>query len=150
MKKKITLILAACFLTATTLFAKKPNDPSVPADLQENFSAHYINARQISWDKEPDYYLVSFLMAGTRFFAYYSDDASFMAIAHPVLSDILPQDLKNSVKSNYSDYWITDLYQVSDHHQPYYVIILENADQKIVLKSDSNKHWEIQKRIKKD
>jgi hypothetical protein len=73
-----------------------------------------------------------------------------MAIAHPVLSDILPQDLKNSVKSNYSDYWITDLYQVSDHHQPYYVIILENADQKIVLKSDSNKHWEIQKRIKKD
>ncbi|MGZ8517547.1 MAG: hypothetical protein ACXWWD_09360 [Chitinophagaceae bacterium] len=60
----------------------------------------------------------------------------------------LPISLQTNLKNNYSKYWISDLFEISNNEGTSYYITLENADSKIVLKSDSNK-WNTFKKMAK-
>jgi len=42
------------------------------------------------------------------------------------------------VKRNYSDFWISDLFEVNSNGETNYYITLENADKKITLRSSDN------------
>jgi hypothetical protein len=76
-------------------------------------------------------------------YAFYSDDAEFMGTAKNVLSDKLPDALQTEVKNKFQAYWITDLvnYQVAGKNG--FLATIENANEKIVLKTDNNQHWQV-------
>jgi hypothetical protein len=57
--------------------------------------------------------------------------------------------LQTNLKNNYSNYWISDLYEVAKPENTSYYITLENADQKIVLKSTGGSNWTIHKKSNK-
>ncbi len=149
MKQKITMLTAAFILTVSAAFANGNNN-EIPNKVKADFGQHFTEAKNINWEKESTYYKASFDLQGAEFFAYYSSDAHFIGIAHNILSDKLPMMLQADLKRNYAGYWITDLSEYTVNHQPGYSIILENADQKIVLKSDNLSNWQVDKKTKKD
>jgi len=149
MKQKIAMLAAALILTCGASFANG-TDNNIPNSIQSDFSKHFARAKNVSWQKENEYYKVSFALHGNELFAFYSGDENFIGIAHNILSEKLPMMLQADLKMNYKDYWITDLEEYSINHQSGYIISLENADQKIILKSDNLNKWSVDKKIKKD
>jgi hypothetical protein len=53
------------------------------------------------------------------------------------------------LKKNYSNHWISDLFEVSNEEGTAYYLTMEDADSKIVLKSTGGSSWDIYKRITK-
>jgi hypothetical protein len=49
--------------------------------------------------------------------------------------------LQTGLKKDYSNYWISDLFEVSNSDGTGYYITLENADSKVVLKSTGGDNW---------
>ena len=69
-----------------------------------------------------------------------------MGIAKNVLSDKLPVLLQAGLKNKYPDFWITDLakYDIADNTG--FLVTIENANEKIVLKTNDNQHWQVYSR----
>jgi hypothetical protein len=72
-----------------------------------------------------------------------------MGIAGNLPADKLPQPLQNILKEKYSGYWITELYQFTINTTPGYLITIENADRKVMLKAEANKSWSFYAEVKK-
>ncbi len=147
MKKKIVLLMTAFILTLSVCFANGTN--GIPSRINTDFTRHFAEAKNVNWEKLDAYYKASFELNGSTFFAFYTDDAHFIGIAHYLTSNKLPIMLQADLKMDYKGYWITDLFEYSVNHEPGYSVTLENADQKITLKSDNLSRWDIFKKIKK-
>jgi hypothetical protein len=67
-----------------------------------------------------------------------------------ILSDRLPARLLTSIKKNYKDYWITDLYKKTSNGKSSYCITIENADKKITLSATPTTGWSVTRIVSKD
>ncbi|HEY4156076.1 MAG TPA: hypothetical protein VGM24_11630 [Puia sp.] len=149
MKNKLLLLLGIFFVfTGTTAFAKS-GDNGIPEPVVSEFNFDFGQASQVKWEEVNTYYKASFYDQGKILFAFYTADGSFMGSAHNLLSDGLPASLRSKIKTDYSGYWIDELFKFTIADQPGYFIALENADQKITLKTDANQNWRLVKTIKK-
>ncbi len=147
MKKIILTLMTAFVLTITVGYAAK-KDGNVPQYVESAFNSNFNLAKNIQWQKMDNYYEVIFNQHGRTLFAFYSEDADFMGIANYILSDRLPQTLKSDLKTKYGNYWISDLFTYSINDKPGFVVTLENADQKIMLKSDNGKTWHLYRSLR--
>ena len=71
-------------------------------------------------------------------------------VVRNILSDKLPSRLLNSVKKNYKDYWITELYKEVSNGKTSYHITLENADQRVKLIANAPTTWVVKRTVLKD
>jgi hypothetical protein len=62
-------------------------------------------------------------------------------VARNILSTQLPAALLADIKTDYKDYWITDLVQKEKKKKSDYFITLENADQTVQLSSSDGDSW---------
>ncbi|HEV3221765.1 MAG TPA: hypothetical protein VGZ90_02755 [Puia sp.] len=147
MKKGFIILIAAFFLTATSTYAAK-KEGDIPQYVVSAFNNNFYFAGNVQWQKMDNYYEVIFNQHGKTLFAFYSEDADFMGIANYILSDRLPVTLKSDLNTKYSNYWISDLFTYSINDKPGYVVTLENADQKIMLKSDNGKTWHLYRSVR--
>ena len=148
MKQKIMMLMTAFILTCSISFANGNSD-EIPSRISSNFSRHFAQAKNVNWEKMENYYKASFELNSTVLFAFYGNDNHFIGIAHNLTSDKLPLMLQTDLKINYPGYWITELFEYSVNHMPGYSVTLENADQKITLKSDNLSRWDVSAKIKK-
>jgi hypothetical protein len=142
MKKKIIMLAAAFVLVTNVIFANS-DKARIPESVASAFTSTFAHVRDVRWENFGNYFKASFIQKGKTMYAFYSDNAEFMGVAKNILSDGLPGMLQAEIKSKYPGYWITDLakYQVGDKNG--FLITLENADKKIVLKTEDNQHWQI-------
>ncbi len=71
-------------------------------------------------------------------------------VVRNISSTQLPVRLLTSIKKNYKDYWITDLYKEVTNGKIAYHITLENADQKIRLNTAHSANWAVTRVVPKD
>ena len=149
MKRKIITLAVAFVLIANTMFAGAVKN-MVPESVSYAFNQGFSHAKLIHWDSFGTYFKATFMQKGETMYAFYSDDAEFMGVAKNVLSDNLPVTLQAEVKTKFQGYWITDLanYEVAGKNG--FLITIENADEKIVLKAIANQHWQIYSRTNKE
>ena len=83
-------------------------------------------------------------------FAYYNESGDLVAITRNITTDQLPISLLTSLKKNYSDYWVSDLFEMVSNGESNYYITLENADHKLVLKSEDFSSWSTYRKEKKE
>ena len=142
MKKKIITLTTALVLIANIMFANTGKN-SVPEFVLSAFDQTFSHAKEVNWENFGNYFKATFWQKGKTEYAYYSDNGEFMAVAKNILSDKLPEALRTELKNKFQGYWITDLaeYRISDKDG--FVITLENADNKIVLKADYSQHWRL-------
>jgi CRISPR/Cas system-associated exonuclease Cas4 (RecB family) len=143
--KKIILTLAVAFSTLCS-FA---SDVNVNSKVLDAFKNDFVSAKEITWTATSDYYKASFLFNDQQVAAFYNMDGELMGMTRYIRSTDLPLSLQANLKKEYGSYWISDLFEVSNHDGTGYYITLENADSKIVLKSSGDNWRPYQKKTTK-
>jgi hypothetical protein len=146
MKKTIFMWLLAVTV-GTTAFAN--NEETVSQQVQNNFKKEFVNAKEVNWQTTKDYVKATFTLNDQVMFAYYSPEGDLLAITRNISSDKLPISLLTSLKKNYSDFWITDLFEVVSNGTGTYYVTVTNADAEITLKSDDFGGWDTFRKVKK-
>jgi hypothetical protein len=146
---KQTILAMAMMLMAglTSAFAK--NDEGVNKQVQTSFSKDFNSASNVSWIVSKDFTKATFSMNNQIMFAYYDQNGDLIATARNILSEQLPINLMSSLKRGYSDYWISELFEMDRDGVAAYYVTLENGDETMVLKSNSLNDWSLYKKAKK-
>ena len=70
-----------------------------------------------------------------------------MGIAINIPVEQLPAGLQSKLKTDYNNFWVTDLFRVDGSAVTGYYITLTSADRKIMLKSEGNNSWSFYKNL---
>ena len=135
--KKIIIMLAVA-ISSITAFA---SDNDVNATVLNAFNKEFSGAKEVQWTSTKDYYKAEFVYNGQNVNAFYRVDGEFIAVTRNISSLELPMHLQTNLKTSYSNYWISDLFEVCSYEGTSYYITLEKADSKLVLKSDGAGKW---------
>ena len=148
---KMTAFIFALILTVTTSFtyAADSNSNDAIRQVNANFKQHFKTAQIISTEAGGKYTKVTFKLNDNVMTAFYSDNGNLLAVVHHMLSSQLPADLRNDLKNNYSDFWITELFEIKGEDRANnqsvncYYISLENANARVILRSVDDSTWEV-------
>jgi hypothetical protein len=143
--KKIIIMLAIT-ISSLAVFAGEEN---VNKKVLNAFSREFAGAKDVKWTAHETFYKASFVFNGQYVYAFYQLDGEMMAMTRNISSLDMPMKLQTSLKNNYSGYWISDLFEISNNDGTNYYITMENAGSKIVLKSSSAGDWSVFKKSPK-
>lgn len=135
----ILLAVAASFFTTNSFAAKEDITPVVLKSFQNSFSA----AREVTWSATTNYYKAQFEWNGQQVLAFYEPGGALVALTRNISSLELPITLQANLKKEYGNYWISDLFELTTDSGTSYYATVENADSKIVVKSDSATTWKV-------
>jgi hypothetical protein len=137
--KKIILSMAIALAVFSTAFAKPDsiNDRAVAA-----FQKDFHKASQVEWTSTSNYVMASFLMDNETQFAYYDFQGNLIGVVHHILTSSLPADLSKDIKKHYSNYWVSELFQITTDQGVFYYIRLKNADETIALTTEGGNGWQ--------
>ena len=139
----MTLAIAVSSLAA---FAGEEN---VSPKVLDAFNQEFKATTQVEWATGENYYRASFIYNNKHVFAYYNMDGELLALTRYLSSMDLPLNLQTGLKKDYSNYWISDLFEVSRDGGTHYYITLENADTRLILQSSGTEGWDVYKKINK-
>jgi hypothetical protein len=141
--KKIMLTLAIA-LSSLASFAGEEN---VSSTVLNAFSKEFDGAKEVQWTNGKDCFKASFVFNSQHVIAFYNLDGELMGLTRNISSLDLPISLQTSLKKDYSGYWISDLFEVSNADGTNYYITMEKADGKVVLKSGIGSKWSVYKKV---
>ena len=127
-----------------------PNTDGITRQISTSFRQDFKNARLISTEVSSNFTRLTFRMNDMVLFAFYSDNGKLIAVVRNILSSQLPLELMMDLKKGYSDYWITELFELDGDGQNCYYVSLENADTKLILRSTSDNTWEVYQQTDKN
>ena len=145
MKKIITMLAPTLTLTSFAFAGETINKQALNA-----FQTEFAGATDIAWKVGSSYYEVAFTINHQRLFAFYNDRGEFMAVTRFISPTQLSNYLRKSLKRSYSNFWISDLFEIRHADDKSYYVTLENADTKIILKSINGSRWSLYNKIDKE
>ena len=148
MKKMIVAAVVLLMTGMTSAFAGKSGGGSEEA--MKSLNKEFASAKNVKWEQSKDYLKASFTINNQVLFAVYNNNGELQSVMRNIVSEQLPITLMTNLKSGYSDYWITDLYEMAADGQTTYYVTLENPDTKITLKSNSEYNWTVSGKTAKD
>jgi hypothetical protein len=146
--KQVILSIATTLMMGISAFAAGGND-NVNQQAVNSFKKDFINASNTMWEQKENYTKATFSLNGQVLFAYYDNNGNLQAVVRNITSAQLPITLLSSLRNDYGDYWISDLFEIASNDQTTYYITIENGDKKIVLKSSGSDYWEVYSKEKK-
>lgn len=144
--KLIMLTLTA--LISLGSFTAKAQDVTVSAAVVNSFNSAFKNAADVQWKDGGTYYKADFTLNGQYVTAFYNANAGLMAVTKNISTVQLPVTLQTSLKDSYEEYWVSELFELSDEFGITYYATVENNDSKIILKS-SGGSWTTFKKSRK-
>ena len=141
------ITFAAALLLTLSSFAKSAD--SISGDIRTSFKRTFRNAQLMSTETRETFTKLTFKTNGVIMFAFYSRSGDLLAVTRNIVSSQLPLNLLLSLKSDYSAYWITELFEFTSNDDSCYYISLESADAKVTLRSTGDS-WEVYSSVKKD
>jgi hypothetical protein len=143
-------LVLACVITlpAMNSFAAGPVNGGGNKEIRASFAHDFQSAQLVSTEDRDTYTKVVFKLNQQVMTAFYSHNGDLMAVTRNLVSSQLPVSLLMSFKKHYSEYWITDLFEMSQDQQSSYYLTMENSDSRITLRSDGDE-WEVYSTIKK-
>lgn len=147
---KFLLSIATVLMMGVSAFAANTNDDGVVNQhAVRSFKNDFATASNIIWEQKATYTKATFSLNGQVLFAYYNNNGELQAVVRNIVSDQLPISLLASLKKDYNDCWITDLFEVASDDQTNYYVTLETSEKKIVLKSQGSDGWQVFSKEKK-
>ena len=144
--KKIFFILG--FFMIVSVCSAYPSERVSPKVLA-SFKTEFLTAENVEWETGTNYFRAAFSMNGQRVFAFYSVGGELISIARYISSLLLPINLFGSLKNDYSKYWISDLFEVSNSDGLHYYVTLETADTRLLVRSSNGGDWSTYSKHKK-
>jgi len=148
MKSKI-LIGAFIFITGISSAFANDNKEEVDSKIIRSFQKEFAGAQNAQWVTTKDFVKVTFTLNEQVVYAYYGQNGSLLGVTRNILSGQLPINLLTDFKKNYSNYWITDLFEMAVNSENVYYLTLEDSDHKVVLKSNGTNGWDVFRKDKK-
>lgn len=142
------IILTLTALLSLGSFQSKAQDVKVSTAVVNAFNAAFKNTTEVQWKESGAYYKADFTMNGQFINAYYDQNANLVAVTKNISTVQLPVTLQAKLKQTYSDYWVSDLFELSDESGTSYYVTVENGDTKTTLKSVSNDWTKFKKQNK--
>lgn len=143
---KIAAFTAALLLTIglSSSFATPVNDrtDAVTASFHRDFKSAVL----ITTESNKNFTKLTFKMNDMVLFAFYSGDGNLLAVVRNIRSSQLPIQLMLKVKQDYSNYWISDLFELDADGTTSYYITLEDANTTVTLRSSDTTTWEVYSR----
>jgi hypothetical protein len=134
------LVLSLTLALSLISFSSFANDDVTPAAL-ESFKSSFKNATDVNWTSSATGYKAAFALNGQYISAYYDGDGKLVALTRNLSPLELPLILQTNLKKDYSNFWISNLFELSDESGTTYYMTVENADTRLVLKSTSEFNW---------
>lgn len=125
-------------LTATFAIESK----NLTAQVISSFKKDFAGVQEVAWQDSKDYARATFKMNDQVMYAYYSKDGELQAVTRNITTAQLPISLQAEVRKTYTEYWVTDLFEIAAGGNTTYYITLQDGVQKIVLKSLGSNGWE--------
>jgi len=148
MKKKLLSISLAVLVAISSAFAGNKEGASDKA--VQSFKKDFAQATNVQWDTRKDFNRATFQLNGEIMFAYYSVDGELIALSRNLASNQLPIRLSASLKKMYSEYWISDLFEVASNNESSYYVTVENAETTVVLRAVGSGDWEVFRKERKE
>lgn len=82
-------------------------------------------------------------------FAYFDETGELLGASCNILSNHLPINLQIKLKKELSEGWISELFEFANDNETDYFVTIENADQKVQLKSAGHNAWSVYKKSSK-
>ncbi|MDP4264707.1 MAG: hypothetical protein Q8941_19425 [Bacteroidota bacterium] len=143
--KKIIITLAIGLSTLCS-FA---GEGTVSSKVLDAFKTEFGSAKEVAWTEGSNFYKASFIFNDQHVSAFYSAEGELMAVTRYISSLDLPISLQADLKKGYNQYWISDLFEMSNNDTTSYYITLENADTKIILKATAGEKWSVYRKSTK-
>lgn len=142
----ILLTIISSFISSSSFAA---NEPEVSRIAIASFESTFTSATEVKWTVNENYYKADFSLNGQYAAAYFDLDGVLFATTRNITSLQLPIALQASLKKDYSNYWVSELFEVSNDGGTEYYVTLETADNKLVLKAASYNEWKTYKKTTK-
>ena len=128
------LLLAALIVVAAGSSAFASDETKVGFKVKNSFEAQFEGATNAVWTTKDDYLKVSFTLADENVEAFFSVDGEMMGMSRTVDLKKLPLNAIQSIKKIYSAYKVTDTIEFDQEGNKCYYVMLENGNQKSILK----------------
>jgi len=149
-KMKKTILALAVILTVGLTSASAANDGGNRPNVQASFKNDFANAMDISWQPAKAYSKVTFKLNDQILFAYYSNETNeLLAVERNISSLQLPINLFTSLKKEYKEYWISDLFEMAAQENTSYYVTMENSQETVVLMATGSGEWTVYSRTRK-
>lgn len=142
--KKLILTIAIAVASLVSFAA----DAEVNLVVLKSFQQEFNGAKDVQWTSAGGNYKASFVFNNQYVFAFFTATGELMGVTRNITSLELPVRLQSSLKKDYSRYWISNLFEISNADGTHYYITLESADSKVILNSD-NADWKLYKKASK-
>lgn len=147
MKIKFLPIIAFSLFISLSSFA---NGIDNNEKIKTAFAEKFADAKEVSWNSTSSYIKASFRLNDQVMFAYYSTDGALLGVSRNLLSSSLPIRLQTEIRKLSANGWIAELFEYASDDENSYFATIENADQKVFLKSAVNNGWSVVRREKKN
>jgi len=141
--KKIILSIAILLTGFSAALANRPM--GIRESTEASFNKEFSKATEVSWSQTQKHIMATFCQDNQVMYAYYDFNGNLMGVVHYMLSSSLPENLQKDIKKHYSDYWVSELFEVNNDEGTRYYIQLNNADGSVVLSSDAGAGWNVYK-----
>jgi len=148
MKKLILILIVSLGTTELAIGADKKDNVNEQVSL--SFSRDFAGALNVTWQQEKKYEKATFTLDGLIMSAYYTEEGELKMVSRNILSDHLPLILLLNLKKNYSNYWISDLMEMTSENTTTWYVKLETGENALILKSGPYNEWVIYKKIIKE
>ena len=145
MKKIVFVLGLLAVMGVSNAYPSEKVSPKVLASFKSEFST----AKDVEWETGSNYFRATFSLNEQRVFAFYSVDGELISIARNISTLQLPINLFSNLKNDYSKYWISDLFEVSNSEGLHYYVTLETADTKLMMRSSNGGSWSTYTKKKK-
>jgi hypothetical protein len=139
---KIALTVAFVLTIVSTSFANTNNDDHSTA-VTASFHKDFKKAELLTTEPGKNYTKLTFKMNDMVLFAFYSEEGQLLAVTRNIKSNQLPIKLLLQIKQDYSNYWISELFEFNADGTNAYYITLENADSSVTLRSSGSDAWDV-------
>jgi hypothetical protein len=146
--KPLTTLALAIAVTLSSFAGSKEN--TVNDKVKSAFSEKFTEATDVSWNSTSSYLKATFRMNDQSMFAYYSPEGNLLGVSRNLSAPTLPLKLNAELKKMSASGWITELFEYASEDENAFYATIENADQKIFLRSSSNNNWSVIKKEKKN
>lgn len=143
--KKLILTLA---IVASALCSFATEEERVNLVVLKSFQQEFAGAQDVQWTSAGSNFKAAFVFNNQHVFAFFTAAGELMGVTRNMTSLELPVTLQASLKKDYSQFWISNLFEISNAEGTHYYITLESADAKVILNSEGAE-WKSYKKASK-
>ena len=136
MKKNYLVLTFTAMLFVTSAFADP--DPDVTKEVEASFKREFAGSQLLAWTQQGEFYKATFIMAGCRTEAYFTEDGELHGSIRGLFYNQLPLAVITRVDKRFESVEVIDVCEINNGSGTNYRITLDSNEKRYRVKVDSD------------